>query len=474
MEQENYGQEQENEVLAETEAPAEEIVSEEIAEETVAEDVAEQEEVPSEEECKTPEKKEKKGPALWQMIVAGVGSALVLLALAVVLLYGLGFEIGPKREAPTAPSQGATTNDAATETPAFVPNKVYTATEDVYNQNLNAVVATVNGKELTNGKLQVFYSVIVNDFIMSYYSYLSTIGLDYTKPMSEQECYFESGISWEEYFVDAAIETWVNYQSIAELAEESGYEMPEDIKEAVDDIVPQLEEQAKELEYESAAAMVEDRMSCSLEEYVNYWTLYQIGADFTGKEPTEDELNAYYEENKETLEASGVTKDSGLIVDVRHILIVPTGGTTDEDGNTTYSEEEWNTCKETAEQILDDWKKGEATEEAFATLANEKSEDGGSNTNGGLYEGVTKETEFVEPFLTWCMDETNKVGDTGIVKTDYGYHIMYLSSSEEYWAYETTMSYINDKTTEMIEESKEKWPAVIDKEKACLLEVSFM
>ena len=127
----------------------------------------------------------------------------------------------------------------------------------------------------------------------------------------------------------------------------------------------------------------------------------------------------------------------------------------------------------TAEQLLEDWKKGEATEDTFAALANEKSEDGGSNTNGGLYEGVTKETSFVEPFLNWCMDESHKVGDTGIVRTDYGYHIMYLSSTEAYWVYETTMSYINDKTMEMIEGAKEKWPAEIDTEKVCLMEVKF-
>ena len=41
-----------------------------------------------------------------------------------------------------------------------------------------------------------------------------------------------------------------------------------------------------------------------------------------------------------------------------------------------------------AEQILDDWKNGDATEDSFAELAKTYSDDTGSNTNGGLYEAV--------------------------------------------------------------------------------------
>ena len=34
---------------------------------------------------------------------------------------------------------------------------------------------------------------------------------------------------------------------------------------------------------------------------------------------------------------------------------------------------------------------------------------------------------MVEPFETWCFDESHKVGDTGIVESTYGYHVMYFS-----------------------------------------------
>lgn len=475
MENENYGEQMENEASVPAEEVTEEIVTEAepaIPEETLEEVqeenteteeiVPEEVEVPEEIVVEAP-KKEKKPLKLWQMILAGIASALLLVALAVVLLYGLGFEIAPKK--------GDT--DTPDETPAFVANNDYTANVDTFNKAADTVVATLGGKELTNKQLQVFFNIVVNDFVMNYYSYLSEVGLDYTQPLNEQKCYYDEAISWEEYFVDAAIETWTNYQAVALLAEEAGYKMSDDVKKALADLPAQLDEQAKEAGLEDADALLADRMNCTLAEYLDYWTLYQIGAGYTGQKPSAAELEAYFEKNKETYAASGVTKESGPIVDVRHILVTPEGGTTDESGNTTYSDKEWKDCKKAAEAILKEWKDGEATEDSFAALANAKSTDGGSNTNGGLYEDITADTSFVEPFLDWCMDEKNKKGDTGLVKTEFGYHIMYMSKTREYWAYTAEIDYINDKTTELIEQATGKWPAEIDKTKICLVEVSF-
>lgn len=81
-------------------------------------------------------------------------------------------------------------------------------------------------------------------------------------------------------------------------------------------------------------------------------------------------------------------------------------------------------AKAKAEELLEEWKNGDATEESFAQLAGAWSEDGGSSLNGGLYTYVT-EGSMVEEFNDWCFDSSRKAGDTDIVKTDYGYHIMY-------------------------------------------------
>ena len=118
--------------------------------------------------------------------------------------------------------------------------------------------------------------------------------------------------------------------------------------------------------------------------------------------------------------------DSNLnnLVNVRHILLNHEGGTTDEStGAVTYSDEEKAATKAKAEELLASFT---GTEEDFAALANEKSTDTGSNTNGGLYENVYP-GQMVTNFNDWCFDESRKPGDTGIVESEYGYHIMYFS-----------------------------------------------
>ena len=85
-------------------------------------------------------------------------------------------------------------------------------------------------------------------------------------------------------------------------------------------------------------------------------------------------------------------------------------------------------AKTKAEELLNQWKSGEATEESFGTLAAINTADTGSADTGGLYENV-KQGDMVTEFNDWCFDAARKAGDTGIVETTYGYHIMYFVST---------------------------------------------
>ncbi|NLC40533.1 MAG: hypothetical protein GX763_06410, partial [Clostridiaceae bacterium] len=81
--------------------------------------------------------------------------------------------------------------------------------------------------------------------------------------------------------------------------------------------------------------------------------------------------------------------------------------------------------KARAEEILAEFEAGAKTEEAFGELAKSYTSDTGSLDTGGLYENVPYGM-MVGPFQDWSLDESRKAGDTGIVGTDYGYHIMYF------------------------------------------------
>ena len=121
-------------------------------------------------------------------------------------------------------------------------------------------------------------------------------------------------------------------------------------------------------------------------------------------------------------------------VDVRHILITPEAA----EGAEEVTDADWKAAKEKAEGLLEQWKSGDATEDSFAALVAENSDDTGSKDNGGLYADVYK-GQMVDEFNDWCFDKARKSGDTAIVETDYGYHVMYfVGECEEYWTMQLT------------------------------------
>ena len=138
------------------------------------------------------------------------------------------------------------------------------------------------------------------------------------------------------------------------------------------------------------------------------------------------------------------------LANVRHILIQPDGGTYNSStGMMDYSEEEMTLAKPEAEALLEEFLSGKTTAEAFGALANEHSADG-DGTTGGLYENVAP-GQMVENFDAWCFEEGRQPGDTGIVESEYGWHIMYYVGDSE----TTYREYLVENT--LISEAFQTW-----------------
>ena len=120
-------------------------------------------------------------------------------------------------------------------------------------------------------------------------------------------------------------------------------------------------------------------------------------------------------DNKSTYTVYLLTKESYIdeseTRDVAHILVAF--------DKSNPTDEEKAAAKAEAEQILADYLAGEQTKEAFEKLGNEKTDD-----SSVIYEGV-KKGQMVESFENWMFDEARTVGETGIVETEYGYHVMF-------------------------------------------------
>ena len=78
-----------------------------------------------------------------------------------------------------------------------------------------------------------------------------------------------------------------------------------------------------------------------------------------------------------------------------------------------------------------------ADEQYFGELASKLSDDTGSKSTGGLIEHMANDGQYVPEFEDWAFcegdyeGETRTAGSTGIIETDYGYHVMYFVGAEE-------------------------------------------
>ena len=200
-----------------------------------------------------------------------------------------------------------------------------------------------------------------------------------------------------------------------------------------------------------------------------------------------EEIDAYFEANKEAFAEKEITKESGYTVDIRHILIAIEKLETEEGEAETqaegdaegeepeeelidgYTQAAWDACLAKAEEILELWENGEKTEDAFAELAKKHSADGNAK-DGGIYTGVTK-GQMVETFDAWCFEEIRREGDYGLVRTKFGYHIIYFISKEDVWVTQARSQMISEEAKKIVSDALDACPMEVIYKKIVLGEV---
>ena len=158
---------------------------------------------------------------------------------------------------------------------------------------------------------------------------------------------------------------------------------------------------------------------------------------YTGSTVTEWLFEGDHQDGDATVLESGTTyyvvlfhdrfREEYETIDIRHILVRTESGslTAEDDGYEDEQAQLKADAKAKADELLSQWQSGEATEDSFAALAMQESVDG-SKYDGGLYAQVT-EGQMVETFNDWCFDPARQAGDTGVVETQFGAHVMYFS-----------------------------------------------
>ena len=362
----------------------------------------------------------------------------------------------------------------------------------------DSVVAKAGTCELNSEQLSVWYWAEVAQYRQEDHE----IAPDFDRPLDMQACEIDSSVnSWQQYFLKQALSAWHTAQALQQYSEQTPlpleeayqpnaanhekymtgmpatevlygymtYYRPNSLHQAYLDEIPQmLEDLAQEKGYADGAEMAEKAFGASansLDLFAS--TVNRSYMFFTHMshyiEPTAEELDAFCGQQ---------TSGGDVSVDFRQILLVP-GETvfgkkqkTEEaadvtvaaDGTVTCAEELWTACEADAQKFLTDWtKKSKSTEATFADAANKNTKDPGTKVNGGLYQNIRK-GQMTKVIDDWCFDPARQVGDTAILRSDYGVHILYFSGSRTVSREEAEQDYYRQQQNALVAEAKKAFP----------------
>lgn len=363
-------------------------------------------------------------------------------------------------------------------------------------------VATSGTAELTNGQLQVWYWAEVARYRQENHE----TNPDFGRPLDSQACEIDSSVnSWQQYFLKRALSAWHSAQALIQHSEEVpltfeeayqpnrnntekymtgmpasevlyGYRShyrPNSMHQAYLDGIPgMIEDLAREKGYADAEEMAQKAFGASGKDLETYADSYNRGYMYFTHlshyiEPTAEELDAFCEEQ------NLADSDDDISVDFRQILLIP-GQTVFEnkkktetepaevniapDGTVTCAEEIWTACESDAWKLLNEWqKKNYGTEATFGEAAHKHTRDTGTAVNGGRYRGIRK-GQMTKVIDDWCFDSARQTGDTAVLRSDYGVHILYFSGSQNIRRQEAEQEYYRQQQEALILQAKEAFP----------------
>lgn len=405
----------------------------------------------------------------------------LLLIAGLLLLPGCGREEASQPAQPTAAATQAATVPTEETVPATVPpdgspDDVTCKGTYTGQPQADAVVARTAQAELTNGQLQAWYWAEA----AAYQQSGQTPAPDFSRDLATQPCEIDASVgSWQQYFLRRALNSWHTAQALIRQGQEEGLPVEEEYQPSqhnyeiymegmpatkvlyryeksyspnamhqayLDSMEQTLGALAQAQGLADAQALAQETAGTSLENLITF------ARDYNWAYMYFTNLSYYLEPTQEQVEEARAetSGEEGRYVDIRHILLVPDGVapvssthpneepeqtetvTVAQDGTVTCSETAWEYCRVKAESMLEPWTKGQygATESAFADLAYRNSADDGSADDGGAYRQISR-GQLIDELDAWSFDESRQSGDTAVLRSPYGYHLVYFVGSTD-------------------------------------------
>lgn len=281
----------------------------------------------------------------------------------------------------------------------------------------NTIAATVGENKLNTVEMSYYYNDAVNQYysdIQSQFSdyansYLEALGLKSGTPLDEQIQDAETGKTWAEYFLESALsQAKIDYAMLALATDD--YELPEDAKSSLDNLEANLTTYATLYGYSNVDQYLRAMYGygADLKSYTEYCRRGTIASAYIADHHdtlTYDDaaIRAYEADKKDNF--TSFTYDSVYMSYTEFLQ----GGTTAEDGSTTYSDEDNNAARAAVKAAAEAMAAAKTLDELKAKAAEIK-------LNDDKHPELTSKTDDLYTNINatmskWLADASRKDGD---------------------------------------------------------------
>ncbi|MGN1147385.1 MAG: hypothetical protein ACI4TB_03120 [Lachnospiraceae bacterium] len=268
-----------------------------------------------------------------------------------------------------------------------VPVRKFIATHSTY--------ITVGGHDITQAEFDYYYNMAASDYINTYGSYLSYMGLDIYGDFASQA--YSDTMSWKDYFEQLAVDSIRQNKALVDAAAAEGftYDPSAEYEQFAQAVKDAASEASMTLGKYYKATFGQYATVSNIKSYIEegYLATAYYKAVAESKEPSVEEIQAYYNENTASYDSVDF-----LLTEVAAEIPEAQAGT-DADGNATTvepTEEEIQAAMDAAKEQAD---------AALEVIAEE-----GTAQTGKLKSSISYR------YSDWLFDEARAEGDTTIVE----------------------------------------------------------
>ena len=305
----------------------------------------------------------------------------------------------------------------------------------------NTTALTVGGTKVSAAELNHYYIDSVNNFLNQAGEYVSMFGLDSTKALDEQYYNEAEGDTWADYFLDQATASAQNMYAVYNAAKAEGFTLSQEAKDSIDASVENLQLYATMYGFPSVESYIVAMYGegCNEKTFRQYAEVQMTAQEFAAAKNESLTYDAAALQAENDLNPAAYSAFTYNYCDLNNSKFYQ-GGTENEDGTTTYSDEEMEAGRAAAEAAANTLAAATNVEEldaAYAALEINAEATAAASTRQANVQYANVTTVIRD----WVTAAERKAGDITVIPSEYtneegeksvsGYYVVLFESMDE-------------------------------------------